>query len=72
VEGGLAVEYRNDLADILLSGLPNDERSHVVGVIHETDAALLRRKRVTRDSPEQDSDGEQVEEPAAERDVAVR
>jgi hypothetical protein len=43
------VEYRNDLADILLSGLPSDERDHVVGVIHETDAAVLRRKRVARD-----------------------
>jgi hypothetical protein len=47
--GGASVEYRNDLADILLSGLPSDERDHVVGVIHETDAAVLRRKRIARD-----------------------
>lgn len=39
------MEYRDDLANILLSGLPDDERHHVVEVIHQTDAEKLRRKR---------------------------
>jgi hypothetical protein len=64
------VEYRNDLADILLAGLPSDERSHVVGVIHETDAAVLRRKQVARDAHEQDV--AHHGEPEADLDGAVR
>ena len=39
------MEYRNDLASVLLSGLPEDERDHVVRVIHQVDAEKLRRKR---------------------------
>lgn len=39
------MEYRNDLASVLLSGLPEDERDHVVTVIHELDVEKLRRKR---------------------------
>lgn len=39
------MEYRNDLASVLLSGLPEHERDHVVRVIHEVDAEKLRRKR---------------------------
>ncbi len=44
------MEYRNDLADVLLSGLPDDERDHVVHVIHQLDAEKLRRKRASGDS----------------------
>jgi hypothetical protein len=39
------MEHRNDLAEILLSGLPDDERNHVVEVINQADAEKLRRKR---------------------------
>jgi hypothetical protein len=39
------MEHRHDLAEILLSGLPEDERTHVVRVINEVDAEKLRHKR---------------------------
>jgi hypothetical protein len=41
------MEYRNDLASVLLSGLPDDERDHVVHVIHQLDVEKLRRKRAS-------------------------
>jgi hypothetical protein len=39
------MEYRNDLADLLLGGLPDDERKKVIATIHQVDAEKLRRKR---------------------------
>lgn len=40
-----AVEDRDDLAKILLDGLPDTERVHVAGVIRATDQAKLERLR---------------------------
>ncbi len=39
------MEHRNDLAEILLSGLPEDERSHVLQAINRADAEKLAHKR---------------------------
>jgi uncharacterized protein (DUF1684 family) len=39
------VEHRRDLEDILLSGLPDDEREHVVEIITETSDAEFHRLR---------------------------
>jgi hypothetical protein len=39
------MEYRNDLADVLLNGLPDDEREQVIATISQVDAEKLRRKR---------------------------
>jgi hypothetical protein len=37
------VEHRHDLEEILLSGLPDDERQHVIEIINgETEAKLER------------------------------
>jgi|BarGraIncu00222A_1022003.scaffolds.fasta_scaffold263635_2 hypothetical protein len=46
------MEYRNDLARVLLSGLPDSERDHIVDVIHQVDAEKLRRKRASDDDPQ--------------------
>ncbi len=73
------MEYRNDLAGILLAGLPNDERDHVVDVIQRSDAEKLRRKREVGEVsvPQQDeglggagldSDGEAGFDPAFDVD----
>jgi anti-anti-sigma factor len=43
-DGGLAMEHRLDLEQLLLDGLPDAERRQVRRVIAETDAALRRRK----------------------------
>ncbi len=45
------MEHRDDLAEVLLSGLPADERNHVVDVIRQSDAEKLRRKRASSDNP---------------------
>jgi hypothetical protein len=42
------MEYRNDLADVLLNGLPDDEREQVIATISQVDAEKLRRKRAAR------------------------
>jgi hypothetical protein len=39
------MEYRNDLANVLLNGLPDDEREQVIATIGQVDAEKLRRKR---------------------------
>ena len=39
------MEYRNDLADVLLRGLPADERKKILESISQVDADKLRRKR---------------------------
>jgi hypothetical protein len=41
------MEYRNDLADILLNGLPDEERKQVLATISQVDAEKLRRKRAS-------------------------
>jgi hypothetical protein len=43
------MEHRRDLEDLLMSGLPDDERQHIADAIRETTAAKLRRKRTQRD-----------------------
>jgi hypothetical protein len=43
------MEYRNDLADVLLNGLPDDEREQVIATISQVDAEKLRRKRAAGD-----------------------
>ena len=39
------MEDRNDISELLLNGLPAEEREHVVNVIKQGDAEKLRRKR---------------------------
>jgi hypothetical protein len=39
------MEHRSDLEDILLAGLPDQERRHVVQMMQQVTAAKLRRKR---------------------------
>ena len=39
------MEHRTDLEEILLSGLPEDERDHVVKAIREASATKLARLR---------------------------
>ena len=56
------MEDREDLGELLLRGLPEDEREHVINVIKQGDAEKLRRKRAERAAPAEDSD------PAATRD----
>ena len=45
------MEHRHDLEEILLSGLPDDERRHVVEVISKEDESKLQelRSRYDRD-----------------------
>jgi hypothetical protein len=70
------VEDREDLGELLLRGLPEDEREHVINVIKQGDAEKLRRKRAEsaaeraaeRTGPAEDSDpaaadAEEFEEP---------
>ncbi len=45
------MEDRDDLIQLLLDGLPADERSHVIDVIKQGDAEKLRQKRA--EAPEQ-------------------
>jgi hypothetical protein len=39
------MEHRSDLEDILLNGLPEQERRHVVKVMQQVTAEKLRRKQ---------------------------
>ena len=55
------MEYRNDLAETLLSGLPDDERSHVVDIIRQTDAEQLEHKRASDGPPPANDDEESAE-----------
>ena len=52
------MEHRNDLSELLLDGLPPDEREHVINVIRQGDAEKLRRKRAERSIPTQEGDPE--------------
>ncbi|HEX4431881.1 MAG TPA: hypothetical protein VHZ96_21610 [Frankiaceae bacterium] len=55
------MEYRDDLATVLLAGLPQDERDHVLGTIHQVDADRLRRKRASDPERPDVEDGEPAE-----------
>lgn len=48
------MEDRDDLSELLLNGLPEDEREHVIDVIKQGDAEKLRRKRAEDALPTQD------------------
>ncbi len=48
------MEDRDDLSELLLNGLPEDEREHVINVIKQGDAEKLRRKRAESIVPSQD------------------
>jgi hypothetical protein len=50
------MEHRDDLSELLLDGLPPDERDHVINVIKQGDAEKLRRKRAEKPIPAQDCD----------------
>lgn len=52
------MEHRDDLGELLLDGLPPEEREHVINVIKQGDAEKLRRKRAERPIPAQDGDHE--------------
>ncbi|HEX4018593.1 MAG TPA: hypothetical protein VHX15_17785 [Frankiaceae bacterium] len=52
------VEHREDLSELLLDGLPAEEREHVINVIRQGDAEKLRRKRAEKPIPAQDGDHE--------------
>jgi hypothetical protein len=43
------VEHRHDLEEILLSGLPDDERQHVVEVINKDDESKRQELRAKSD-----------------------
>jgi hypothetical protein len=40
-----SLEHRDDLSELLLNGLPHEEREHVIEVIKQGDEAKLRRLR---------------------------
>jgi hypothetical protein len=52
------VEHRKDLSELLLDGLPPEEREHVINVIKQGDAEKLRRKRAEKAIPAQEEDSE--------------
>jgi hypothetical protein len=43
------VEHRHDLEEILLSGLPDDERRHVIEIINKDDESKLQELRARSD-----------------------
>ena len=52
------MEDRDDLSELLLNGLPADERAHVINVIKQGDEEKLRRKRAEGTVPTQDAHGD--------------
>ncbi|MCW2545975.1 MAG: hypothetical protein JWN96_435, partial [Mycobacterium sp.] len=46
---GLSMEHRQDLEDLLMSGLPATEQQQVAQAIREVTAEKLRRKRAQRE-----------------------
>ena len=50
------MEHRDDLSELLLNGLPREEREHVIETIKQGDEAKLRRLR--EETPEQRGSGE--------------
>ncbi len=55
------MEDRQDLETLLLDGLPEREREHVIEAIDSTNAETLRRMRAS--GPDDASDGQPDEEP---------
>ncbi len=47
------MEHRHDLEEILLSGLPEDERKHVVETIRRVDQSKLEELRARSDCDEE-------------------
>ncbi len=47
------MEHRHDLEEILLSGLPDEERRHVVEVINRDDESKLQELRARSDTDEE-------------------
>jgi hypothetical protein len=54
------LEHRDDLSELLLNGLPREEREHVIEVIKQGDEAKLRRLR--EETPEQPEAGEDLDD----------
>jgi hypothetical protein len=54
------LEHRDDLSELLLNGLPREEREHVIEVIKHGDEAKLRRLR--EETPEQPEAGEDLDD----------
>ena len=54
------MEHRDDLSELLLNGLPRDEREHVIEVIKQGDEAKLRRLR--EETPDQRASGESLDD----------
>ena len=55
------MEDRQDLETLLLDGLPEREREHVIEAIDSTNAETLRRMRAS--GADDDSDGQPDDEP---------
>ncbi len=56
------MEDRNDLSELLLNGLPPDEREHVINVIKQGDAEKLRSKRAEDAGVPAQDDGREDED----------
>ncbi|HEX4427841.1 MAG TPA: hypothetical protein VHZ96_01080 [Frankiaceae bacterium] len=54
------MEHRDDLSELLLDGLPADEREHVINVIKQGDAEKLRRKRAEKPLAMAEGDSEEA------------
>ncbi len=59
------MEHRDDLSELLLNGLPPEEREHVINVIKRGDHEKLRRLRSDR-TPEQREAGDEVADDVAD------
>lgn len=55
-----SLEHRDDLSELLLNGLPREEREHVIEVIKQGDEAKLRRLR--EETPGQRAAGEGLDD----------
>jgi hypothetical protein len=66
------VEDRDDLSELLLNGLPDDEREHVINVIKQGDDEKLRRKRAEGVVPSQGAHGDpdELEDDAQDEELA--
>ena len=52
------MEDRDDLSELLLNGLPPEEREHVIEVIKQGDEAKLRRLRAESTPGQREPEGE--------------
>lgn len=60
------MEDRDDLSELLLNGLPREEREHVIEAIKQVDEAKLRRLR--EETPEQRESGEGPDDGTGDED----